>query len=943
MVNSTSETLGWKAEPFREAFELDVSALESIVYQPTPEPLPQDEKDPPPKQDETNLISVELQDGSQLRGQLRSIDEDSILLDTTLFGTMRVQRTAAKFLSGVRRKAEGRLIQRGFNDPLIWSVEDEKQKDAWQHGGGSWLNKRGLVTAVGKINSLARSRIRLAFKVGASPDFLIALGRSEQTRDDGQVEISPRASFEVWDDKLIFTQSSGEAADFAVLADLNKSKDSSIELTLFLDKQSNEVSVVNEATSELYTLNPLAKRNTQGDKLLVTNYGSLFSLDRFELYEWDGVLPEKLKNDNRTVLGLAGKSIPGTIVGFDSAKNELIIQTPKPASENIENSETTSKEEKPTTSDEQHSTVRMPLDQLVRGAFTNTKSEAETKDASEESNVEIYLVDDSLLIGQWLGNIGNNDGKLGVRCEWATEPLKLKAGSITKLFSTSKLESINKPSDVQKSSSGKAETKKLLTGVLKSSQNEWIGQLQPDSPEGSFTSLYWQPDGSHNAVEIRDDASGSIKLLDQTSKPKVSNATAPVVSDSWLGSLFSGSNQGKTTSPSVQKSGQSSKSKPPHSIRFRSGDTIAATIVAIDESGVAFVSIQTKTAFVPHSEIEEITLSQFRTTKELNEQKQERLTTVPRALKNDPPTHLFIATNGDYLRGRLVELKEDTLTIEVRNEIKALPKTRIAQIVWLYDRQWDKQKDADGPEPSEVVNDTTENAFQIHAIMAGDSGITIQPIGAIGGILIGKSDLLGENRIELAAVQQILFGRDIPSQVAELKTNPWSLSLAIYPEVYQNQDSGEVVAGEPHPLVGQSAANFTLERLAGESYRLSERHDRVIVLDFWASWCGPCMATMPSVERVVNEIGEDKVELVAINIKESDDRAQAAIDRLKIKSTVLMDRDGQTAEAYGAHAIPETVVIDRQGQITEVFVGGSADFEANLRAAIEKALLQQSQ
>jgi len=106
------------------------------------------------------------------------------------------------------------------------------------------------------------------------------------------------------------------------------------------------------------------------------------------------------------------------------------------------------------------------------------------------------------------------------------------------------------------------------------------------------------------------------------------------------------------------------------------------------------------------------------------------------------------------------------------------------------------------------------------------------------------------------------------------------------------------------------------------------------VLDFWASWCGPCVQTMPLVEEAVAELGSDKVQLVAVNIQETAARAQAAVERLKMTSTVLLDSDGQTAAAYAANAIPQTVIIDRAGKVTHVFVGGGPKFVAQFKQAL---------
>ena len=146
------------------------------------------------------------------------------------------------------------------------------------------------------------------------------------------------------------------------------------------------------------------------------------------------------------------------------------------------------------------------------------------------------------------------------------------------------------------------------------------------------------------------------------------------------------------------------------------------------------------------------------------------------------------------------------------------------------------------------------------------------------------------------------------------------------------------------PIVGQLAPDFTLQTPLGETVVLSEIVDRAgaqgqpVVLNFWASWCGPCIQTMPLVEEVVDEIGADRVHLVAVNIQETAARAQVAVERLEMSATVLLDSECQTAAAYAANAIPQTVIIDREGKVTHLFVGGGPKFVAQLREALQSLL-----
>ncbi len=151
-----------------------------------------------------------------------------------------------------------------------------------------------------------------------------------------------------------------------------------------------------------------------------------------------------------------------------------------------------------------------------------------------------------------------------------------------------------------------------------------------------------------------------------------------------------------------------------------------------------------------------------------------------------------------------------------------------------------------------------------------------------------------------------------------MQTDAWKLTVAPLPKVYQEGESASEAGGSP--LVGKPAPDFTLTTLADQKLKLSELQGRITVLDFWASWCGPCMQTMPEVDRIVGDLGSDKVELIAVNLQETKDRALAAVERLKLSATVVLDEEGEVANRYQATAIPQTVIIDREGKVTHVFV-----------------------
>jgi len=120
----------------------------------------------------------------------------------------------------------------------------------------------------------------------------------------------------------------------------------------------------------------------------------------------------------------------------------------------------------------------------------------------------------------------------------------------------------------------------------------------------------------------------------------------------------------------------------------------------------------------------------------------------------------------------------------------------------------------------------------------------------------------------------------------------------------------------------QSAPDFTLKTLSGESVTLSQYRGKVVFLNFWATWCPPCRAELPSMQRL-NEVfaGRDFV-MLAVNVEE--DAAEVLPDFLKQyphSYSVLLDVEAKAQELYNVDKFPETFIIDKQGRVVERVIG----------------------
>lgn len=138
------------------------------------------------------------------------------------------------------------------------------------------------------------------------------------------------------------------------------------------------------------------------------------------------------------------------------------------------------------------------------------------------------------------------------------------------------------------------------------------------------------------------------------------------------------------------------------------------------------------------------------------------------------------------------------------------------------------------------------------------------------------------------------------------------------------------------PLEGKAAPDLTLELLDGSGRLELSKHrgKNVVILDFWASWCGPCRIGLPIVTEVANAFQDRGVVLYAVNVAEDRQRAEAFVRDTGLTAPVALDANGVAQRLYGANSIPKTVIIDREGVVREVHAGVSPSLKSELTQAL---------
>ena len=149
----------------------------------------------------------------------------------------------------------------------------------------------------------------------------------------------------------------------------------------------------------------------------------------------------------------------------------------------------------------------------------------------------------------------------------------------------------------------------------------------------------------------------------------------------------------------------------------------------------------------------------------------------------------------------------------------------------------------------------------------------------------------------------------------------------------------EFASPSPRRLIGKPAPRFTLKTLDGKTVELADHLGKdVVILDFWATWCAPCIRGLPVVKAVYDDLKDRNIAFYAVNLKESADQIRRFQEKFKTDLPILLDADGKVANEYLASPLPQTVLIGPDGNVRAVHSGITDDTEYKLKREL-KALL----
>ena len=904
---------------------------------------------------EEDVWQVRLKNGDVLRAKGIEQREGGVLLKSKSSGEVAVG--VEHLHSAIRCKGE-RVIYAGPQGGVGW-----RSNGYFPVAGAGLATQRWNALAEMSLTLPEKVTMRVVLRSVSELQFVLTLGDKEGSHP----------SLEMWGRDLVLVIRVGEEMRYCPVMVLEEDQRAVI-LTLGWDRVAREARVWDDHGKELAVLrveSPDKPNKAKDDAISLKNLGANLILEELVLRPWDGKTPPP---------STAALAKPGGVIDWMAADEvrwsaDSFAYTTAPTRPRAlwwDGSCVTGlleqmTEEKITLKpDWAAASVSRPVSGLWRLFFGNAP------DAEPDKTADVLSVGELQVRGQVEGAAG------------ATGPLWRLPGAVEAV----RVSAVGKPTVQMQTTKAVPVSGALLflsNGDVVRSELRGLGDdklqielphfEQREVPVSDVRALHWSVSGGE-ILGFRDPAwqksqSGKVTLGDtpdadsirlgagvSLGHPRVAIAggieLAVEAEDGWGGvelSLFAaeiegtnkdafvlnvffsgdqvyaqakGHQRGQTSGQSVRESGDSVKIKV-----WRAKDLIKVSCngtpllsAAIDKNKTQGEGLILRAGSMWGNTVRPVTVTGFRAAPKAGElpvlnasatAKAEALT-IPRFRRDVLPKHLLVANNGDVVRGRIEAITGDSLRFTSGIETLDVARSRVRAIVWP---QLPDTKPA-GPRTGDGLWLTLHDgsAFALTVTEFGKTEVT------------GKSGMLGPCRVPLYAISSVAWSAAElgPAVKSHLE---WPMSYAPEPVLPEKEES---------PLLGKVAPGFKLPLLYEGDFKLEEKKGQVVVLDFWASWCGPCVRSMPDLLELAGEYEEKAVYFLAINQSEPAALVKRFIETRGWKLNVALDGLGGTGLKYGVEGIPHTVVIDAAGNVSAVFVGAGPDSKTKLKAAIDAAL-----
>jgi len=298
---------------------------------------------------------------------------------------------------------------------------------------------------------------------------------------------------------------------------------------------------------------------------------------------------------------------------------------------------------------------------------------------------------------------------------------------------------------------------------------------------------------------------------------------------------------------------------------------------------------------------------------------------VPRFRRESPPTHAVLAPNGDLLRGRIESATDSLIRFTSGLDAVDIPTEHVAAAVWLT-------KPVDPKAPAPPTSPLPAAPFlPTHWLTLQDgSRLALRVDRFERDAIVGTAPLLGACRIPASQLAVLRLSALTPS-TAMLAYRNWQLEYAPEPVLPET-------GGESSPLLHKTAPAFALPLLGGGQFDLNAERGHVVVLDFWATWCGPCVAAMPENLKTMAQFDPLKVKFIAVNQGEPEPQVAKFLQARGWQMQVAMDAQQDIGRKYGVESIPHQVIIGPTGNIEWINTGFTPGMSEKMAGVIKKLI-----
>ena len=505
------------------------------------------------------------------------------------------------------------------------------------------------------------------------------LGMSARAPQD-----DPVFRLEVWGHELVLLGETAKKADLVPLQQITPGA-GRCNSRIYLDQEHNRAIVFGADSgpgtrSRVTDLAIADAPSHSGPCLQLINHHGNVRLEQLGITRWNGRPPHAVAGGKSRLQRSDGSVVNGEITGFDASTKEFLIAAGNGKSRLHE--------------DAVERIVLPSAGRIANPSYDNATGSRDghrvpTVGSRVACNLRAICAGGVRLSGD-LRKVEN--GRLWLSRPGILEPLGIDLSLLRSLVVLENRKPLSEPEG------GRHEPMVVVGGRLEGEGLKLQGCLvegsgAPGRGSPAPSCLVWRPRGSTMASPLKQEFSGRIVYRD-ASPPRPSPSSyqegpigfaAPaavagnLVVNGGVMMRVRGGTQLRHPSSSVPWKGPA--------LYLRTGDTIACEVKRIDQRGITFRSPLFDATFVPHDKVKAVELENRSLATRIDPSKRDRLLTLPRMEKEDPPTHLIRSTEGDYLRGRLIEMDDKTLTVEVRLETRRVPRDQVASIIWLEKRR----------------------------------------------------------------------------------------------------------------------------------------------------------------------------------------------------------------------------------------------------------------